>query len=245
MRSHLLCLLAGWVLGWFIVTPLRYDVSLVVPHRDQREAQTWTSNGLPHSRRGALDFAFPSKLSLAEYDFELAWESYDFATRAVSEKSEPWAKVMCMEALTSFYQLEQAPSDLDASLYSRRRGEVLRLREQLIVNGMTSDWKRAVRNGDYVDWKEALKGDTSAEPAEVARHLMMILKRNWDLESMDSPLSLAPKRRELLLHIVDLIEKHPCPEAKDDLLDYRRYYQPTNEDKEWLYLLQRAGLTSK
>ncbi|NBR32415.1 MAG: hypothetical protein EBT84_09655 [Sphingomonadaceae bacterium] len=233
------------MLGWCLVPPLRYDASLVVPHRDQREAQSWTSTGLPHSRRGVLDFAFPSKLSLAEYDFELAWESYDFATRAVSEKSEPWAKVMCMEALTSFYQREQAPSDLDASLYARRRGGVLRLREQLIVDGMTSDWKRAVRNGDYVDWKEALKGDTSADHPEVARHLMMILKRNWDLESMDSPLSLAPKRRELLLHIVDLIEKHPCPEAKDDLLDYRRYYQPTNEDKEWLYLLQRAGLTSK
>ena len=245
MRSHLLCLLAGWVLGWFIVTPLRYDVSLVVPHRDQREAQTWTSNGLPHSRRGALDLAFPSKLSLAEYDFELAWESYDFAKGALSEKLEPWAKVMFMEALTSFYQLEQAPPDLDASLYARRRSEVLHLREKLIVNAMTSDWKRAVRNGDFVDWKEALKGDTSAEPAEVARHLMMILKRNWEIEPMDAPLSLTPKRRELLLHIVDLIEKHPCPEAKDDLLDYRRYYQPTNEDKEWLYLLQRAGLPSK
>jgi hypothetical protein len=122
---------------------------------------------------------------------------------------------------------------------------VLRLREQLIVNGMTSDWKRAVRNGDYVDWKDAVAKDSTGDPAETARHLMMILKRNWELEPMDGPFSLAPKRHELLLHIVDLIEKHPCPEAKDDLLDYWRYYQPTNEDKEWLYLLQRAGLTSK
>jgi len=245
MRSYLLCLLAGWVLGWCLVPPLRYDASLVVPHRDQRQAQSWTSTGLPHSRRGALDFAFPSKLSLAEYDFELAWESYDFATRAVSEKSEPWAKVMCMEALTSFYQLEQAPSDLDASLYSRRRGEVLRLREQLIVNGMTSDWRRAVRNGDYVDWKDAVAKDSTGDPAETARHLMMILKRNWELEPMDGPFSLAPKRHELLLYIVGLIEKHPCPEANRDLSEYYRYYKPNKDDKEWPGLLKRANALDK
>jgi hypothetical protein len=245
MRIYLLCLLAGWALGWLIVTPLRYDVSLVVPYTDQRDAQTWTSNGLPHSRRGALDFAFPSKLSLAEYDFELAWESYEYATGALLGKAEPWVKVMCMESLTSFYRSPRAPADVDAQLYGLRRNELMRLRERLIVNGKTSDWMRAVRNGDHVEWKEALGADASAEPAEVARHLIMILKRNWDLEPMDVPLSLAPKRRELLLHIVDLIEKHPCPEARDDLLDYRRYYQPTNEDKDWLHLLQRAGLPSK
>jgi len=245
MRAGLLCLFVGWLLGWIFIAPMHYDVSKVVTFEDQRAATIWLSRDLPHQRRGILDVVFPSKLSLAEYDFELAWESYDFSTQVLSREADSWVKVMCMEALTSFYQREQSPSDLDASLYARRRGEVLRLREQLIVNGMTSDWKRAVRNGDYVDWKEALKGDTSAEPAEVARHLMMILKRNWELEPMDAPLSLTTKRRELLLHIVDLIEKHPCPEAKDDLLDYRRYYQPTNEDKEWLYLLQRAGLTSK
>jgi hypothetical protein len=150
-----------------------------------------------------------------------------------------------MEALTSFYQREQAPSDLDASLYSRRRGEVLRLREQLIVNGMTSDWKRAVRNGDYVDWKDAVAKDSTGDPAETARHLMMILKRNWELEPMDGPFSLAPKRHELLLYIVGLIEKHPCPEANRDLSEYYRYYKPNKDDKEWPGLLKRANALDK
>jgi hypothetical protein len=141
MRAGLLCLFVGWLLGWIFIAPMHYDVSKVVTFEDQRAATIWLSRDLPHQRRGILDVVFPSKLSLAEYDFELAWESYDFSTQVLSREADSWVKVMCMEALTSFYQREQSPSDLDASLYARRRGEVLRLREQLIVNGMTSDWR--------------------------------------------------------------------------------------------------------
>ena len=245
MRAGLLCLFVGWLLGWIFIAPMHYDVSKVVTFEDQRAATIWLSRDLPHQRRGILDMVFPSKLSLAEYDFELAWESYDFSTQVLSREADSWVKVMCMEALTSFYQREQSPSDLDASLYARRRGEVLRLREQLIVNGMTSDWKRAVRNGDYVDWKDAVAKDSTGDPAETARHLMMILKRNWELEPMDGPFSLAPKRHELLLYIVGLIEKHPCPEANRDLSEYYRYYKPNKDDKEWPGLLKRANALDK
>ena len=245
MRAGLLCLFVGWLLGWIFIAPMHYDVSKVVTFEDQRDATIWLSRDLPHQRRGILDMVFPSKLSLAEYDFELAWESYDFSTQVLSREADSWAKVMCMEALTSFYQRELAPSDLDASLYARRRGEVLRLREQLIVNGMTSDWRRAVRNGDYVDWKDAVAKDSTGDPAETARHLMMILKRNWELEPMDGPFSVAPKRHELLLYIVGLIEKHPGPEANRDLSEYYRYYKPNKDDKEWPELLKRANALDK
>ena len=245
MRAGLLCLFVGWLLGWIFIAPMHYDVSKVVTFEDQRAATIWLSRDLPHQRRGILDVVFPSKLSLAEYDFELAWESYDFSTQVLSREADSWVKVMCIEALTSFYQREQSPSDLDASLYARRRGEVLRLREQLIVNGMTSDWRRAVRNGDYVDWKDAVAKDSTGDPAETARHLMMILKRNWELEPMDGPFSLAPKRHELLLYIVGLIEKHPCPEASRDLSEYYRYYKPNKDDKEWPGLLKRANALNK
>lgn len=158
-----------------------------------------------------------------------------------------FVKEKSMESLASFYRNQDGPADVDAALYAERRAKVIQLCELMVVNGQTADWKKAARNGDYVDWRQAVDScvKEGTPPALASRHLIMILKRNWDLELIDEPLSMTPARRRLIETILDYIEKGRCKNEAEELLLYHKYYFRGRSEPEWDQFIARLNTVIK
>lgn len=158
-----------------------------------------------------------------------------------------YAKERSMESLASFYRNQDGPADVDATLYAERRAKVINLCELMVVNGQTADWKKAARNGDYVDWRQAVDSCVKeGTPPDVAsRHLIMILKRNWDLEPIDEQLSMTPARRRLTETILNYIERGRCKNEAEELILYHKFYLNSRSDPEWDQFIARLNSVIK
>ena len=270
MRWIFISLVTGWIIGHFTKPSINYVVSNGISAQPVWSAHTGTSSGQPIICTIGITY-----ISLESFDRSLSWDSFDETVARIEMKPSAelrqavasgktqcvaneysmlqrghfytYTKASCIASLGAFYSKQEAPHDVDSTLYAERRTKALQLCELMVVNGHTADWEKAARNGDYVDWRQAVDScvKEGTPPALASRHLIMILKRNWDLELIDEPLSMTPARRRLIETILGYIEKGRCKREAEELLLYHKYYFRGRSEPEWDQFIARLNTVVK
>jgi hypothetical protein len=259
MRTGLIALVLGYLCGWLLIPQKNYTLSYPF---NAGANPLWTApvplRLVSQERRSLLH----RQTSLEGYDRALAWDSYDIALKIMDVRLNAstskaglvrqhlsdgyystWAKVTCLRSLQCFYQNPTPPASVDPGLYAARRANVLRLRELMVVDGGSSDWKKNARDGARVDWTDMVNVSYEHEASIAGHHLMMVLKRNWHDEDLSMPLQSTPYRHQLLSRIVNLATVSQDALLAEELRDYRLYYPGKAPDADWDELLARLSKT--
>lgn len=253
MRIGLIALVLGYLCGWIFIPQRSYTLSYPF---NSKANPLWTSPVSPKvvfSERRSL---LPRQASLEGYDLALAWDSYDVACRILDARLDvsmskaylvrkqlsdgyfsTWAKLTCLQSLRSFYQNPIPPAGVDPELYSMRRANTLRLRELMVVDGSSNDWKKNARDGARVEWTDMNYLSHRHEASIAGHHLMMVLKRNWHDEDLSMPLQSTAYRHTLLSRIANLAVVSRDTSLADEIRDYWLYYSGKTRDANWDELL--------